>query len=149
MYHRRPRTLARFCKGVLPHLLRGADGRRAVGFVADIVETGIIDSPLRDGPARHIPALVSGNLKPFPSLSSPTPAIRLQIGTEGPHTATLATRPTTLGQARQLLQASIRAAHGSKTFSEARVVTGSGRLIVLPGSLGQSPSLKLTPPEAS
>ncbi len=39
MYYRRPRTLARFCKGVLPHLLRGADGRRAVGFVADIVET--------------------------------------------------------------------------------------------------------------
>jgi len=98
------------------------------------VSDSVVHSPLRGGPARHSPALVSGNLKPFPGLTSVTPSLHVKIGEEGPHTATLATRPTTLGQARQLLEAAIRTAHGSVAFTEAGVATGGNRLVVVPGT---------------
>jgi hypothetical protein len=100
----------------------------------------IIHSPLRAGSlrgaAQHTPALVSGNLLPFPILSSPAPALQVQIGDEGPHTVTLAVVPATLGQARDELQAAIRSAHTSRAFAETQVLAAANRLVVLPGALG-------------
>jgi len=101
------------------------------------IQDSIVHSPLRGGPA-----LVSGNLSPFPPLSSGTPAVNVQIGDEGPHTATFAEKPTTLGQARDQLQAAIQAAHSSPGFAAVRVVTAANRLIVLPGT---SATVEITP----
>ena len=98
------------------------------------VQDSIIDSPLRGGPARCSPVLVSGSLSPFPTLISLTPTVAVQIGGEGPHNATLADVPMTLAQARDQLQAAIREADSSPAFSEARVITAANRLIVLPGT---------------
>ena len=106
------------------------------------IQDSIVHSPLRGGPARSLLALVSGNLSPFPPLSSGTPAVDVQIGDEGPHTATFAEKPTTLGQARDQLQAAIQATHSSPAFTAARVVTAANRLIVLPGT---SATVEITP----
>jgi len=97
----------------------------------------IIDSPTRDGPAKPIPALISGILSSV-SLSSDTPAVNVTIGDEGPHAAVFPVdqpKPTTVPQARDRLQAAIQAAHDSPAFKNARVITvpGVNRLIVLPG----------------
>jgi hypothetical protein len=98
-----------------------------------IVQDSIIQSPLRSGPARRTPALVSGSLASFPALSSSTPAVNLQIGDEGPYAVTFAEMPSTLAQARDQLQAAIRAAQRSPAFADAQVISATNRLIILPG----------------
>jgi hypothetical protein len=98
------------------------------------VQDSIIHSPLRGGPARRTPALVSGSLATFPTLTADPPAVSVQIGDEGPHTATFTAKPATLAQARDQLQTAIRAAHSSPAFTAARVITAANRLIILPGT---------------
>ena len=98
------------------------------------VRDSIIHAPLRSGPGTHTPALVSGRLEPFPTLSADTLAVHVQIGSAGPYTATLAAKPTTLAQARSRLQAAIRAAHSSVAFTKTRVIAAANRLIILPGT---------------
>lgn len=103
--------------------------------IADLtVQDSIIDSPLRGGPAHRTLALVSGSLATFPTLTADSPAVNVQIGDEGPYTATLAAKPATLAKARAQLQNAICAAHSSPAFTGARVITSIKRLIILPGS---------------
>jgi hypothetical protein len=96
----------------------------------------IVHSPLYAGPGQHTPALVSGNLLPFPALSALAPTLQVQIGDEGPHTVTLAATPATLGQARDELQAAIRAAHSSRAFVDTQVLAVANRLVIVPGAPG-------------
>lgn len=99
------------------------------------VRDSIIDSPIRSGQAEFSPVLVSGNLAPFPALSSPAPVINITIGDEGPYPAALAVAPKTLSDARDQLQTAIRAAHYTTAFTSARVLSVAGnRLVVLPGT---------------
>lgn len=101
------------------------------GFAA---HDSLIQSPLRGGPAKHTPALVSGSLSTFPPLAAPTPTIHVQIGNEGPIAVTLAVVPTTLAAARDALETALRAAHTSRAFAAARVISAANRLIILPGT---------------
>lgn len=99
------------------------------------VRDSIIHAPLRDGPGTRTSTLVSGSLASFPTLSAATLSLNVQIGNEGPHTAILTGRkPTTRAQARYQLQAAIRAAHSSPSFTATRVVTAANRLIIVPGT---------------
>jgi hypothetical protein len=74
---------------------------------------------------------LSGELTPFPSLTSTNPAVRLTVGgTTG--TVTLASRPATLANAASLLETAIRGAG----FSNARVTTLGNQLLILPFATG-------------
>src|SRR5215210_1594606 len=73
----------------------------------------------------------SGELTPFPSLTSTNPAVRLTVGgTTG--TVTLASRPATLANAASLLETAIRGAG----FSNARVTALGDQLLILPFATG-------------
>jgi hypothetical protein len=100
------------------------------------VRDSIIDSPAGESVADFAPAVISGSLSSFPALSSPTPTVNVTIGDEGPYPAvfTSPTVPTSLTDARDSLQAAIRAAHTTIPFTAARVLSANKRLIVLPGS---------------
>jgi len=100
------------------------------------VRDSIIDSPTGKSVADLVPALVSGSLSSFPSLSSPGPRVSITIGDEGPYPAVLTspTVPSSLAEARDSLQAAIRAAHATIAFTAARVLSANKRLIILPGS---------------
>lgn len=98
------------------------------------IQDSILHAPLRGGPAKTTPALVSGSLASFPALSSDAPALRVSMGGGAPRTVTLAAKPTALAQARDQLQAAIRAADGDPAYAQAQVLSASGRLILLPGA---------------
>ena len=97
------------------------------------VEDSILGSPFRAGPAILTPALVSGNLAPFPSLSAVKPSVTVTMADEGPYTIVLPSKPTTLTGARDALQSAIQAASDSDAFAGARVIVVGNRLAVLPG----------------
>jgi hypothetical protein len=94
------------------------------------VRDSIVDSPTAD----HVPVTMSGNLSPFPSLSSATPTLDVTIGETGPVAVTLGGVPTSLGAARQKLQAAIRNAHWSAGFTTAHVTSAGNRLVVVSGT---------------
>jgi hypothetical protein len=95
----------------------------------------VIDSPIRSAQAEFSPVLVSGNLTPFPALSSASPVVNITIGDEGPYEAAFTFKPIKLADARDQLQAAIRSAHTTPTFTSARVLAvGGNRLLVLPGT---------------
>ena len=102
------------------------------------VRDSIIDSPVRSAQAEFSPVLVSGNLSPFPTLSSANPVVNVTIGDEGPYPAAFPdppnAPPTTLADARDQLQTAIRSAHNTIAFTSARVLSVNGRLVVLPGT---------------
>jgi hypothetical protein len=98
-----------------------------------VVRDSIIDSPRRDGQADFSPALTSGNLSPFPTLSSPTPRVNVTIGDEGPYLAKLTSVPKTLAEARDALQQAIQSAHPTLPFEATRVLSTANRLIIIPG----------------
>jgi hypothetical protein len=100
------------------------------------VQDSIIESPVRGQPATITPALVSGNLNPFPTLGSAPLRLNVTIDSDGPYTVTLPATPTTLAQARSGLQEAMRAAHESPAFSHAQVLSANNRLIVVPGVPG-------------
>ena len=106
-----------------PIRLSSGDGLRLV------VRDSIVDSPSMPS----TPTLVSGNLAPFPTLTSGTPTLDITIGDEGPFAVTLASVPTTLAQARDELQTAIQDAHTSLAFTHARVITAGNRLAILSG----------------
>jgi hypothetical protein len=78
---------------------------------------------------------LSGELTPFPRLTSSSPAVSLTIGGTT-RTVTLAalaaTPPKTVAEAASLLQTDIRNAG----FSNARVTTLENQLLILPGATG-------------
>ena len=99
------------------------------------VRDSIIDSPARSAQADFNPVLVSGNLSPFPALSSAIPVVMVTIGDEGPYAAGLASKPGTLTDARDQLQTAIRSASTTPAFLNARVmIAGGNRLAILPGA---------------
>ncbi|HEX5501044.1 MAG TPA: hypothetical protein VFW96_00395 [Thermomicrobiales bacterium] len=103
------------------------------GITGLAVADSIVDSP----PRRATPALVSGPLAAV-ALSAAAPAIDIAIGAEGPFRATFPAKPATLAEARDGLEAAIRAASGAPAFADARVITvpDADRLVVLPGVPG-------------
>lgn len=98
-------------------------------------------------------AVISGDLSTFPTLTSPTPAVNVTIGSEGPHTATFASVPTSLATARTRLEDAIRAAHPSPAFTGARVAAydhgGESRLVVVAGTSGVAVSFGAAPGDAN
>ena len=77
---------------------------------------------------------LSGQLSPFPAMAAPQPSLRLQIGAVT-HDITLATRPTSLGEAVPLLEAAIRA-FPEVEFAAARVAALDNQILLLPGAAG-------------
>ncbi len=104
----------------------------ALGLTA---RDSIIDSPTQAAQADFSPVLLSGNLSPFPVLSSAAPIVNVTIGDEGPYLAGFASKPGTLTDARDQLQAALRSASTTPSFLNARVITAGGnRLAILPGA---------------
>ncbi|HEX2049887.1 MAG TPA: hypothetical protein VHJ34_04545 [Actinomycetota bacterium] len=99
----------------------------------DVASLTVRDS-IVDAPALALAwVTLSGNLSPFPALSSPTPAIAVTIGDEGPHTVALDGAPASLAQARDVLQTALRTAHPSDAFTGASVAVAANRLVVVGG----------------
>jgi len=96
-----------------------------------------ITVPLPDTlPAWPVQCLISGTLPSSFSLTAPTPEVRVTIGSNGPHTATFPSKPTTPAEVAQHLQAAIRSVPtGSPAFTGARVTTVGNQLVVVPGGL--------------
>ncbi len=94
---------------------------------------------LTAGRARSARGLLSGSLKPLPTLTpgGSGPRVDVTLGTEGPRTATLAGVPASLGEARDFLETAIQRAQTTPAFTGARVLlVGDDRLLVLPGTAG-------------
>jgi hypothetical protein len=77
---------------------------------------------------------VSGVLNPFSALTSPTPMVRVTIGEDGPHDATLAAVPTSVAQAVSELQSAIRTIGQGPAFTEASVVAVGDQVVILAGT---------------
>ena len=91
---------------------------------------------------------LSGPLTPFPTITDVMPQVTVTIGTDGgpkeTGVATLAQRPTSLAQARGLLESALWAARPElRTFSQAAVTIVDNRLRVLAGPT-TSPSARVT-----
>lgn len=110
---------------------------------ADFIETVINDE---SGGSKLVRVTASGNNRPlqtgtlsglldaFPVISADPPQVDVTIGAEGPATATLAAVPTSLSDARGLLEAAIRAAlPASRAFSQASVSIVDNRLRIKAG----------------
>lgn len=77
---------------------------------------------------------VSGLMAPFPAVTHNPPQLNVSIGTDGSGTATLSRVPTTLSEARTLLESAIRAARPDRrAFAEASVTIVDNRLRILAG----------------
>jgi len=87
--------------------------------------------------SRQVIAVCSGSLSPFPSLQADAPSINITLLSDGgslsPNTVTLETIPNTLAQARDQLQASIRANQSDPAIAEMQVAGIDNRLLFIPG----------------
>jgi hypothetical protein len=92
------------------------------------------DSIIEKGKARSLPALVSGILKPFPSLSSSSPSFSISIGCEGPKKIAFSAVPENLEDARKAFEDAIKAVSPSPAFARARVITVENRIVLIPGT---------------
>jgi hypothetical protein len=78
---------------------------------------------------------VSGDLSAFPTLTATSPAVNVTIDTEGPFAAEFSKAPTTLEEARTLLEAAIRSSKpDNSAFASASVEIIQKRLRILAGS---------------
>lgn len=95
-------------------------------------------------------ALRSGALTPYPTLSAPAPAAAVTLAGET-QTATLASVPATLAQARDQLQAAIRAVGTGDAFAAALVlsIAAENRLVVVPGAGSAAPRFAAAPDDAT
>jgi hypothetical protein len=101
--------------------------------VALVVRDSIVDSAGSTAQAAFLPALLSGSLTPFPTVTSAVPAVNVRVGDEGPYLAQLPGVPVSLADARDKLEQAIRNAHYTLPFVNARVVVVADRLLILPG----------------
>lgn len=101
--------------------------------VALIVRDSIVDSAGSSAQAAFLPALLSGSLTPFPTVTSATPAVNVTLGDEGPYLAQFSGVPASLADARGKLEQAIRTAHYTLPFVNAQVVIVTDRLLILPG----------------
>lgn len=89
---------------------------------------------------------LSGPLAPFPAITAAMPQLTVTIGTGGTGVATLAQQPTTLAQARGLLESAIRAARPElRAFAQAAVTIVDNRLRVLAGPTSPSARVIFSP----
>ncbi|ALF52901.1 hypothetical protein ACX27_08580 [Nostoc piscinale CENA21] len=108
-------------------------------FVRTIVNDEFAGSKLvrvtATGTQRPLPTgTLSGVLNPFPTITNTNPEISVTIGTVGQGIARLASVPTSLTQARQLLESAIRGARPElKAFAQATVSVVDNRLRILAG----------------
>lgn len=146
------------------NLIRAICGplRMPADMVELCVRDSIVEAPQRGRPAQATHVLVGGRLSTFPALGVPQPRLLITIGTEGPYEITLSAEPATVPQARNRLQAAIRAAGSGAAgpaFAQAHVLSADDRLIVLPGAAQEvrfeaaqgddsATLLKLTPDDA-
>jgi hypothetical protein len=96
--------------------------------------------PLPDTlPATDVRGLLSGPLAPFPSLPNQLD-LDVTIGSDGPHTVSLAGKPATTPAAARLLQAALRdTASAGPGFRGTRVTaTADNRLLIVPGGLSSA-----------
>lgn len=110
-----------------------------------IIRDSIIDSPSRGRGARIFPALQSGAIDELPLLQDlPTdaadilkrPLMKATIAGQGPHIADLSGNPGNLEETVKVVEKAIRDAHDSPGFRGAKVVSGCGRLTIIPGVPG-------------
>ncbi len=110
--------------------------------------TTLTELRLDAGNARVARAVVSEPLDPFPSFTAPAPEVALAVITPtaafGPVTLRLDPPPATLAQARDTLEAAIRAAGTEAAFTEALVATAGVQLVVVPGVAGAAFALSAT-----
>jgi uncharacterized protein DUF4255 len=78
---------------------------------------------------------LSGALRPFPSVTSGTPQVRVRIGATTA-VAALPVVPTSLADAATALETSLRSANAAAAFAGARVATLGDQLCILPGAVG-------------
>ncbi len=127
-------------------VLAGVPGTAVTCAGAAAAELG-----LDAGAAAAILAHVSADLSPVPSIAGGS-VVDVQIGGEGPHTATLAAAAT-LPELATALQSSIRAASGNPAFAQARVgaydAGGESRLVVLAGIGGDAVTFVATAADAT
>jgi hypothetical protein len=88
---------------------------------------------LTGGQSTQVDGYLSGELVPFPVLSSAQPQLVLTIGAIS-QSLTLAGRPMSLGDAAAQLQTAIRAASGAPEFAGAFVLPIGTQLLVVPGT---------------
>ena len=86
--------------------------------------------------ALPVDGLLSGDLSPFPALSSPLRELSVSFGPIGPRTVSLSPAPTSLSGARIRLQGALVLADPSPAFATALVLQVGSRLLILPGSAG-------------
>ncbi len=105
---------------------------------------------LSPGSGQAIFALVSGPLDPFPPLRAAAPELAVTLGEES-GLASLAGVPASLAQARDQLQAAIRAAGASPAFTSAVVgsLNETQQLAVLPGAGQVVPRFAATPADST
>ena len=94
----------------------------------------IRDSIVEKGKARNLPALISGILNPFPTLSSNLPSLNISIGCEGPYKITFSAKPLNLEEARTILEEAIKSVSLSPAFTRAQVMSVGGRIVLLSGT---------------
>jgi len=88
--------------------------------------------------SRQTSAVVSGVLSPFPTITAATPQVTVTIGEEGQGVAILTAVPASVAQARDQLQAAIRAAGATAGFTGAIVVNLDNQLVAISGD-GSTP----------
>jgi len=95
-------------------------------------------------------ALISGVLSPFPGLGSATPRLTVAVGDEV-HPIVLGTVPTTLAEARTVLEKTVRGASAAPAFKDAIVgsIFGDFQLVVLPGTAGTALRFGRTAPDST
>ncbi len=97
--------------------------------------TTVKELKLDSSSIHFVKGIISGDL-PSLNLTASSPSLNITIGSEGPYTAVLTPKPTSLADARDKLEAAIRAASATPAFKKARVAVytagSENRLIVIP-----------------
>ena len=100
--------------------------------------------------ARQVFALRSGSLDPFPALASTAPRLGIYTAADDFHAVELEAVPVDLLQAREVLEAALRAAGADQALADVRVLPDADRLLIVPGgdkvalSLVEDPNDPLT-----
>jgi hypothetical protein len=101
---------------------------------------------LDPGSVRKTNAYQGGVLPSNFELTSTRPSLKVTMGNEGPRTITLSGSPRNVAQARDALQAAIRAdTSAPQAFGSALVADVDGCLVVLPGVEAATAALDTTP----
>lgn len=109
-----------------------------LSFTTTSDTTTTLELGLDDATAQKCEVLISGDLRPFPELTSSEPEVNLRIGDMDPLRVVLKSRPKSLNEARLLLDAAMRDALQDTELSPLSVIKLGDRLLVLAGGKGAS-----------